>query len=473
VATQPRSFRRGLPRIPGGDSWPAVVAAVTDAAGPVIADPIFPDLAVVVDPTPAAVSAPASVRAEAWNDAGTAPRSPRQGLPRVAGGEPWPAAFAAHPAAAGIHGDVEETAAAVPARRMGLPRAATTAASQAVAAPVAAPTTPAATSVDPAPHPLLPSTRTEQPEIAAQPTPPPNRDGRFSRGRWARAVMSGVGLMVAAGMVVALTRWFLSAKFMQDFLATYPGEYELPVGAPAGVPTWLGWQHFFTVFLMVLIIRSGLGVRTEKRPALLWSPRNNSDRKISMSLWFHQALDILWILNGIVFIVLLFVTGQWMKIVPTSWTVIPNAVSAGLQYMALDWPTENGWVNYNSLQQLAYFATVFLAAPLAIASGVRMSHVWPKKATRLSRAYPIEWARAVHFPVMIYFVVFIVMHVALVFATGMLRNLNHMYAGQDAVSWDGFWIFAASLVVIASGWIAARPVVLVPIARLFGKVSRG
>jgi hypothetical protein len=48
-----------------------------------------------------------------------------------------------------------------------------------------------------------------------------------------------------------------------------------------------------------------------------------------------------------------------------------------------------------------------------------------------------------------------------------------MYAGQDAVSWDGFWIFAASLVVIAAGWIAARPVVLVPIARLFGKVSRG
>jgi len=102
-----------------------------------------------------------------------------------------------------------------------------------------------------------------------------------------------------------------------------------------------------------------------------------------------------------------------------------------------------------------------------------MSHIWPTKAARLSRAYPIEWARAVHLPVMIYFVVFIIMHVALVFATGMLRNLNHMYAGQDAVSWDGFWIFAASLVVIAAGWIAARPVVLVPIARLFGKVSRG
>ena len=43
-----------------------------------------------------------------------------------------------------------------------------------------------------------------------------------------------------------------------------------------GIPPWLGWQHFFNVFLMVLIIRSGLQVRTEKRPTAFWSPRWNS-----------------------------------------------------------------------------------------------------------------------------------------------------------------------------------------------------
>ena len=172
-----------------------------------------------------------------------------------------------------------------------------------------------------------------------------------------------------------------------------------------------------------------------------------------------------------IFVVLLFATGQWMKIVPTSWAVFPNAISAALQYVSLDWPTENGWVNYNSLQQLAYFATVFLAAPLAIATGVRMSGIWPKNAKTLNRLYPVEWARAIHFPVMLYFVAFIIVHVVLVFATGALRNLNHMYASQDAVNWVGFWIFVASLVVIAAGWVAARPLVLAPIARLFGKVS--
>jgi hypothetical protein len=160
-----------------------------------------------------------------------------------------------------------------------------------------------------------------------------------------------------------------------------------------------------------------------------------------------------------------------MRVVPTSWDVFPNALSAGLQYLSLDWPTENGWVNYNSLQVLAYFTTIFIAAPLAALSGIRMSGVWPKKVAALNKAYPIEIARAVHFPVMLYFVLFIFVHVALVLATGALRNLNHMYAGQDAVNWVGFWIFAGSLVVIVGGWAAARPLVLAPMAELFGKVG--
>ena len=135
-------------------------------------------------------------------------------------------------------------------------------------------------------------------------------------------------------------------------------------------------------------------------------------------------------------------------------------------------------MNYNSLQQLAYFSTVFLAAPLAVASGFRMSGLWPKKNAKLSAAIPIDWARKVHFPTMLFFVVFIVIHVALVFATGALRNLNHMYAAQGSVdgvayadNWTGFWMFVLSLVVIAVAWVAARPMTIAPIARLFGTVS--
>lgn len=296
--------------------------------------------------------------------------------------------------------------------------------------------------------------------------------GPFTPAQWAGAlVVAGIGLVYTAAMVVLAVRWLLSTTWGGELLAAFPGEYHLPGGAPVGFPPWLGWQHFFNAFLIVLIIRSGLQVRREQKPAAYWSPRWNRGRKISLRLWFHQSLDALWLVNGVVFLVLLFVTGQWMRIVPTSWEVFPNALSAALQYASLDWPTDNGWVNYNSLQQLAYFTTVFVAAPLAVISGVRMSGLWPTKAVRLSRAFPVEWARAVHFPVMIYFVAFIFVHVVLVFATGALRNLNHMYAAQDAVNWTGFWIFVAATAVMLAAWVAARPLVLAPIARLFGTVS--
>ncbi|CEA06939.1 hypothetical protein BN1051_00244 [Arthrobacter saudimassiliensis] len=308
---------------------------------------------------------------------------------------------------------------------------------------------------------------------SAAPAKPASAPAKPERSRLRQAALLAVVLLVLSAAAVLAARWLVTLGPVQEFLARYPGESELPHGAPVGIPAWLGWQHFFNVFLMVLIIRSGWQVRTQRRPPAQWTPKwGKNPKKISLTLWLHQSLDILWLVNGAVFVVLLAVTGQWMRVVPTSWDVFPNAASAALQYLSLDWPTENGWVNYNSLQVLAYFVTIFVAAPLAAITGYRMSGMWPAKADRLNRIYPVEVARAIHLPVMLYFVAFIIVHVALVLSTGALKNLNHMYAGQDAVNWTGFWIMFASLLVIAGGWFAARPFVLAPIASLFGKVGR-
>lgn len=287
------------------------------------------------------------------------------------------------------------------------------------------------------------------------------------------ALLAGFGALIVATAGVFLVRIGLSLPFMRDFLAAFPGEYQLPPAAEPGFPVWVQWQHFLTVFLMAMIIRSGLQVRTQKRPDSFWTPRWSTDGrgKMSLMLWFHLSVDLLWIVNGVIFVVLLFVTGHWMRIVPTSWEVFPNAVSAALQYASLDWPTHNGWVNYNSLQQLMYFLTIFVAAPLAVITGARMSFLWPKGADRLNRWYPVEWARAVHFPVMLYFVGFIVVHVTLVFATGALRNLNHIYGGVDTSTVTGLLLFAGSVVVVAAAVLLARPALLAPIAGLLGRVS--
>ncbi|WP_378087532.1 cytochrome b/b6 domain-containing protein [Citricoccus sp. GCM10030269] len=289
-----------------------------------------------------------------------------------------------------------------------------------------------------------------------------------------------VGLVVAALVVVLAARGLRTLEGVHEFIATYDGHSSQPDAAPAGIPAWLGWQHFLNTFLLVLIVRTGWQVRTERKPPGQWtarpnsffSPKGNSPKKVSLTQWLHQGLDVLWVVNGLIFIVLLFATGQWMRIVPTDWDVFPHMVSTGLQYASLDWPTENGWVHYNALQLVTYFLTVFVAAPLAILSGIRISTWWPERAPRLNRWYPVEWARAVHFPVMIYFVGFTVVHVFLVFFTGALRNLNHMYTSRDVVDGWGLVIFLVSLVVIAAAWFLTKPLFTAPVAARMGTVTR-
>ncbi|MFJ6456137.1 cytochrome b/b6 domain-containing protein [Paenarthrobacter sp. NPDC091669] len=286
-------------------------------------------------------------------------------------------------------------------------------------------------------------------------------------------------VLLALLAVVFVAKWLTGLGPVADFMRTYPGHTELPPTTPTGMPAWLSWQHFLNAFFLLLIIRSGWQVRTMARPSGHWTRNNkglirtkNPPKKISLELWFHLTLDALWVLNGVIFVVLLAVTGRWARIVPTSWDVFPNALSALLQYASFNWPTEDGWVNYNSLQVLAYFVTVFIAAPLALISGLRMSPAWPANATKLNRLYPIEIARAVHLPVMIYFVIFVVVHVFLVLATGALRNLNHMYAGTDDDGWAGLIVFAVSLLIMVAAWFASRPLLLRPIASIMGKISR-
>lgn len=307
----------------------------------------------------------------------------------------------------------------------------------------------------------------------------PTKKPGAATGKRSRLYWVVPAVLAALVLVVLVARLLVGLPSVASFLADYPGQSALPDKAPVGFPAWLAWQHFLNAFFLLLIIRTGWQVRTTTRPSGHWTRNNkglirtrNAPTKITLELWFHLTLDALWILNGLVFAVLLFATGQWMRIVPTSWDVFPNALSAALQYASLDWPTEDGWINYNALQLLAYFVTVFIAAPLAFITGLRMSSAWPKKAAGLNKAYPIEWARAVHFPVMIYFVAFIVVHVFLVLTTGALRNLNHMYGVRDDDSWFGFWVFLASVAVMAAAWFLARPIFLRPIASLMGKVSR-
>ena len=282
--------------------------------------------------------------------------------------------------------------------------------------------------------------------------------------------------LISLTVIILIAQWMRTIPEVAIFISNYRGTTPLPADAPVGIPAWLGWQHFLNFFFLLFVIRTGWIIRSKKRPPAFWTPtrfRLNKDKpakRMGLYHWFHIQMDFLWVLNGVVFIVMIFVTGQWMRIVPTSWDVFPNAVSAALQYASLRWPMENAWVNYNSLQVLAYFVTVFIAAPIAIKTGLRLSPIWPQEGW-MHRIFPEALARRLHVIVLFYFFIFIVAHVTLVFTTGALRNLNMMFAANDGTSWLGAGMFGLSVVVMVVGWFLMRPSILKPIASFSGKVQ--
>ncbi len=294
-------------------------------------------------------------------------------------------------------------------------------------------------------------------------------------GRKGRVLWAVLAVVVGAIVLSAVAFTLRALPAVQEFLVRYPGVIPPAPTAPAGLPVWLNVTHFLNILFLMLIIRTALSIRSKKRPPAFVTPRSGllgqPPRRIGINVWLHNTVDLLWMLNGVIYVVLLFTTGQWVRIVPTTWDVIPNALSAAIHYLTFTWPVENPWVVYNSLQVLSYFGVVFVLAPLAILTGVRLSSAWPLDAARLNRVLPERPIRLLHNIVLFAFMAFIVVHVSLVLFTGAVRNLNVMFAARDDLSLVGTIIFVAALAGLAGVWFALTDSLQKRLARLTGEVT--
>ena len=292
---------------------------------------------------------------------------------------------------------------------------------------------------------------------------------------------------------VAAARYLRGIPSVEAFVHLHPGTgFAVTLATP--MPGWLRAQHFLNLLFLTFIIRAGLQIladhprlywtrhstpgkewlrmQKEVPPIPLWTAKQDSitlpkhlglpgiRHSIGLARWWHLGVDTLWLANGVTFYVLLFASGEWRRIIPTNWQVFPDAASVLLQYLSLRWPADESWVAYNGLQILAYCFTVFVAAPLALVTGLGMSPALSTRFHGISKRLSIQTARSLHFLVLCWFLLFTFIHITLVFATGALRNLNHIYTGTDARDWVGFGIFAASMAVVAIAWFSATPLTL-------------
>jgi sulfoxide reductase catalytic subunit YedY len=316
------------------------------------------------------------------------------------------------------------------------------------------------------------------------------------------ALPLGGALLIVA---IAAAQSLRELESVKAFIEHYPGIAQTAPSVESGFPWWLRLQHFVNMFFMMFIIRAGIQILAD-HPRLYWkrdcTPGTDwfrfqhdvpMDRvwtakddavtlptwlgipglrhTIGLARWWHFSVNMLWTINGVLFYVLLFSTDQWLRIVPLTWDVWPNALSTTLQYASLNFPVDHGWTRYNGLQQLAYFVTVFVAAPISIFTGLMQSPAISNKSGWLGKLLNRQMARSIHFISFSWFVAFILGHGIMVAITGLRSNTNHMFAGVDSPNWEGFWPFVVAMSIVGLAWWRVSPFTIAH-ARLVQKAGQ-
>jgi len=263
--------------------------------------------------------------------------------------------------------------------------------------------------------------------------------------------------------------------------------------AQPGFPIWLRVTHLANFMLLALIIRSGLSILWD-HPRLYTNPHctpgtewirftpikvptdrlytANDDQRylppalglpgyrhtIGMARHWHFLADLIWIVTGLIYVVMLFVSGHWLRIVPASWHLAPQAWSTFVYYITFHRPPEpDGFYRYNALQQIAYFAVPFILAPLSILTGLAMSPALHARFPWFPRLFGgRQGARSLHFLLLVAYLAFLIVHVSLVFATGALRNMNHIVMGRDDTGTSGLIIGLIGIAAVIAACVAAH-----------------
>jgi sulfoxide reductase catalytic subunit YedY len=231
-------------------------------------------------------------------------------------------------------------------------------------------------------------------------------------------------------------------------------------------PLWLRVNHFINLFCIFLLMRSGIQILAD-HPKLYWHDDTTPGsewikfgKKVMPQdhLWtsmdeaeevnsiialpgghhnlgtgrrWHLLTVILWLVNGLTYITLLFVTGQWRRLIPTDWSVFPDAWHSAMTYLTLHLPPESAFHPYDALQQLAYSAIVFLVAPLMILTGLCMSPAFIARFPWYPKLFGgRQAARSLHFLGLITLVLYVILHITLVLIVRFFDNIGNMVFGS-------------------------------------------
>jgi DMSO/TMAO reductase YedYZ molybdopterin-dependent catalytic subunit/thiosulfate reductase cytochrome b subunit len=161
-----------------------------------------------------------------------------------------------------------------------------------------------------------------------------------------------------------------------------------------------------------------------------WIALPGGRHSLGIGRHWHFFSVAFWVLNGFVYVSLLFFTGNWTRLVPTSWEIFPAAWHTLLTYATLHFPPPSALQPYNPLQQLSYAGVVFVLAPLSLLTGPAMSPAFTARFPWYLRIFGNRQnARSLHFLALVGYLVFIPIHIGLVVIENFPQKMNQIVLG--------------------------------------------
>ena len=183
-------------------------------------------------------------------------------------------------------------------------------------------------------------------------------------------------------------------------------------------------------------------------------PGGLPDTGLELGRSWHFFCVFFWVLNGFVYVSLLFITGEWSRLIPTSASVFPGALETFLQYASFHLPQSESLGHYNPLQQLTYAVVVFVFAPLSILTGAAISPALASRYPWYPRLFGgRQAARSIHFLLLGAYLIFLVVHVSLIALSNFPLHMNRIVLGVSSTASSGAVIGGAALLsILAINW---------------------
>ena len=242
---------------------------------------------------------------------------------------------------------------------------------------------------------------------------------------WVNAICFVVLLMSGLQIFNATPQlsWGRATDFQHPLLM-FSGREDDDGNLVGGVTTFLG--HAFDTTGVLGASRESGGDLTERGfPSWATLP---ADQDLATGRRWHFFFAWLLVINGLVYVVNLFVARHFRDLVPTADDLreLPQEV---LDHARLRFPKGDDALRYNGLQKLAYLSVV-IAFPILILAGLTMSPA-------MNAAFPWlleifhgrQSARTVHFVLATFLLAFVIVHLVMVLVSGVFNNLRSMITG--------------------------------------------